>query len=160
MKYSTMLLALASLMATSAQAQHTSMVSAGDPEGLVKALDDAGYDPVLGTDQGGDPKITMAFGGREGVILFYGCDENAKDNCDAIQFNVGFDRAKPWTAEEAIKLSTQFRFAATSLDDDGDPFIRWDVITGDGIPRKVFLRSVLAFTNLVADAEQVVFADE
>ncbi len=152
--------AAASLATTSANAEGDSIVTAADPQGMVDVLEGAGYDPVLGTDKTGDPRITMLFGGREGVLFFYGCDENTNDKCDAVQFNIGFDRKQPWKADDALKLSEKFRFVAPTLDNEGDPFISWDVITGNGIPAKVFLRSVLAFNNIVRDVETVVFADE
>ncbi|QYJ06294.1 YbjN domain-containing protein [Qipengyuania flava] len=152
-------LALAAIAAPSL-AQDQAMVSAEDPEGLVAALDMAGYDPELGTDAAGDPKITLDIGGRSAGLFFYGCDETTNDGCDSVQFSIGFDRAKPWTADEAIQLSTRFRYAAVSLDDEGDPFLTWDVVTGEGIPTKVFLRSVLAFTSVVEDAENIIFAEE
>lgn len=148
------------LTATTANAQVGETVTAADPQGMVDALELAGYDAELGVDKEGDPKISIELGGREGRIYFYGCDEQTHDACDAIQFNIGFDRAKPWTASEAILLSTRFRFVAVSLDDEGDPFISWDVITGDGIPTKVFLRTVLSFTDVADDVASVVFAEE
>lgn len=160
MKYAFAGLTLVAALAIPSQVQAQAMVTASEPAGMVAALETAGYDAELGTDQTGDPKISLDLAGRSTSLVFYGCDETTKDRCDSIQFTVGFDRAEPWTADEAIQISTRFRYGAVSLDDEGDPFLTWDVLTGDGIPTKVFLRSVLAFTSLIEDAERIIFAEE
>ena len=160
MKFACAALLGAGLLATGAQAHDLPMVSAADPKGMADALEMAGYKPELSTDVGGDPMIELEFGKRSGRIYFYGCDETTHDGCDAVQFSSGFDRETPWTAAEAIKLSEQFRFIAVSLDEEGDPYASWDIVTDDGIPTKVFLRSVLWFTDALADADDIIFAEE
>lgn len=135
-------------------------ISAADPAGIVMVLENAGYDPVLGKDGVGDPKIDLEIGGWSAGILFYGCDESTHDNCDSIQLRMGFDRKNPWTAEQAMEISKKYRFAAVELDEDGDPFLFWDIITKDGIPTKVFLASLMAFGQTVQDASNLAFADE
>lgn len=72
----------------------------------------------------------------------------------------GFDRAKPWTAEAAIKISNDYRFAAVTLDDEGDPYLRWDIVTDEGISTRVFVRSLRRFEDTVRVAQDVIFADE
>lgn len=136
------------------------MVTAKNPQGLVDAMEAAGYDAELTQDGAGDPMILTRLSGWSTRIYFYGCDETSHDGCDAVQFSAGFDREKPWTAEEAIKLARQYRFSSAYLDDEGDPYIEWDVITGDGIPTPVFLASVLSFSDAIDMARGEVFADE
>ena len=141
-------------------AQGEAMVSAKDPQGILRALEAAGYEAALETDGQGDPMITTELSGWPSRIYFYGCDETTHAGCDSVQFSAGFDRKQPWSATDALALSTRYRFASVWLDDEGDPYIMWDVITGDGIPAKVFLSSVLYFTDAIDNVSSVVFADQ
>lgn len=136
------------------------MVTAKNPQGIVDALEGAGYDAELTQDGAGDPMIVTELSGWSSRIYFYGCDETSHDGCDALQFSAGFDRKQPWTAEEAIALARKYRFSSIYLDDEGDPYIEWDVITGDGIPAPVFLASVLSFSDAIDVARSEAFADE
>lgn len=142
-----------------AQAQPT-VASAGNPTGLVNLLDLAGYEPKLGTDDYGDPKIEFDLSGYNATLFFYGCDETGHTGCSSLQLRAGFDRKQPWTAKDAIDLAKKYRFASVWLDDDGDPWLQWDIITGDGIPAKVFLESISLFSDTVDDAGDIVFAGE
>lgn len=153
-------LAVAALISTPLAAQSGPMARASDPAGLVMLLEDAGYQPKLSKDETGDPMIDLDLGGYKGMIYFYGCDETAHDRCQSIQFQAGFNREQPWTAADAIKLAQKFRFSSVHLDDEGDPWVKWDIITGDGIPAKVFLTSVEYFTDVVSDSAEIIFADE
>ena len=154
-------LALATVLSTPLAAQGAAaVVKAADPAGLVSLLEGAGYQPKLGKDETGDPMIDLDLGGYKGIIYFYGCHETAHDQCQSLQFQAGFDRDQPWTAGEAIELSKKFRFSSIHLDDEGDPWMKWDVVTGDGIPAKVFLTSVEYFTDVVADGAEIVFAEQ
>ncbi len=137
-----------------------STVTAKDPQGIVRALQAAGYKAELEKDGQGDPMIVTELSGWASRIYFYGCDETTHEGCDSVQFSAGFDRKQPWTAADALKLSTQYRFASVRLDDEGDPYVMWDVITGDGIPTKVFLSSVLYFSDAIDNVVSVVFADQ
>lgn len=136
------------------------MVSAANPQGIVDLLELTGREPKLGKDELGDPKIELDLSGYSATIYFYGCDEETHQQCDSLQFQAGFNRKQPWTAQEAIKIAEKYRFAAVFLDDEGDPWLRWDVMTGDGIPAKVFLSGVELFTETVNDAAEMVFAGE
>ncbi len=150
------------LMATTSLSAQTAepMVSAQDPEGLAKVLMDAGYEAELTTDRQGDPMIRTELANMTTRLVFYGCDEQTNSDCDSVQFTTGFDRKEPWTKGEAIQISEKLRFAAVSLDDEGDPYISWDVFTGDGIPSRVFLQSVLKYSSTVESTADIVFADE
>ena len=143
-----------------AQAQDLSTISAGNPQGLVTVLEMAGYSPSLDADAQGDPKITLELAGYNTTIFFYGCDEETKKGCNSLSLSAGFDRKNPMTSEEAIEISKNYRFAAVRLDEEGDPYIMWDIYTGDGIPAKVFLQSLHAFTGSIEDVSDVVFAAE
>jgi Putative bacterial sensory transduction regulator len=135
-------------------------LSAQQPAGIVIALLNAGYDATLETDDFDDPLIKFEGQGYKYDMLFYGCDEAAHDKCDSVQLRVGFDRAKPWTAQDAIGISREYRYLAVSLDDEGDPYLLWDIVTGEGIPAAVFLDSVTRFEENVGLAAELIFAEE
>ena len=108
----------------------------------------------------GDPLILTDFYGYEGQIVFYGCDESSHDGCDSVQFTVGLDRKQPMPLEMANDLSANERYVSISLDEEGDPWLTWDVVTLDGIPAGVFLFALRQFTAQVDAVADRVFAEE
>ena len=152
--------ALASFAAPVAAQGGGGIVTASDPAGMLRVLEGAGYKGTLEKDGQDDPMIVLDLGGWSSRIYFYGCDEETHKNCDSIQFSAGFDRKEPWTGNDAIAVSSKYRFASMRLDDEGDPYIAWDVVTGDGIPTAVFLSSVLRFTQTLDDAKTMIFEGE
>jgi hypothetical protein len=149
------------LMASAAQATTPpNMVSAADPGTLVSAMEFAGYEASVAIDEVGDPMITTELGGWLTNIYFYGCDENTHQQCDSIQLQTGFDRKEPWSAEAALQISEKYRFVSVWLDDEGDPYVRWDIVTGGGIPTKVFLQALREYTLALQNASNLVFAEE
>jgi hypothetical protein len=136
------------------------MLTAKEPAGIVIALLNAGYDATLDTDDFDDPLIKFEGEGYKYDMLFYGCDETTHEGCDSVQLRVGFDRAKPWNADEAIKLSRENRYTAVALDDEGDPFLFWDIVTGDGIPAAVLIDSIQRFESNAELAAETIFAEE
>lgn len=153
--------AVLAMQAAGAQAAAPpSTVSAADPGAIVEALEFAGYKATIETDDLGDPMIKTALGGWPTTIYFYGCDETTHQGCDALRLEAGFDRATPWTGDEVMKISEKYRFAAAYLDKEGDPWIAWDILTGDGIPTKVFLRAMREFGSTLETASDIAFAAE
>ena len=146
-------------VAAAAQAED-GLVTAKKPAGMVIAMLNAGYDAELTADDVGDPLINSQVAGYPLQIFFYDCDEETHTECGSIQLVAGFDRATPWTAEAAIKVSNDYRFAAVSLDDEGDPYLRWDIVTDEGIPTRVFVKSLRRFEDTVRLAEDLIFADQ
>ena len=111
-------------------------------------------------DDYGDPLILTDYDGYEGQIVFYGCDDDRHDGCDSVQFTVGLDREQPMPIEMVNDLVANERFVSISLDEDGDPWLTWDVVTLDGIPASVFLYSVRQFASQVNAVADQVFAEE
>ncbi|MEP3422156.1 MAG: YbjN domain-containing protein [Erythrobacter sp.] len=154
-------LALSCALATPAFAQGTiDTVTAQNPAEMTIVMMNAGYDVELLEDGVGDPMIASTVSGMPLRIYFYDCDDETHEGCNSIQLSTGFDREKPWNEAEALAVSTQLRFAAVRLDDEGDPFISWDIVTGDGIPTAVFLESLERFGLTVDLTVDIVFADE
>ena len=134
-------------------------VSAAQPAGLVIALMNAGYDAELARDARGAPLVQVTTAGYPFTIAFYGCDETTWRECDSLQLITGLDRAQPWTAESALALMRAYRFVAVQLDEEGDPFLTWDIYTGSGIPAAVFLETVSRFEGAVNLAAEAVFGE-
>jgi len=146
--------AAASVLALSGMPAHAeeNLVKSAEPETLISALESAGYSSVLSKDDVGDPLINVELHGQMVQILFYDCDEDTHDGCGAIQLSVGFDRKEPMDPAAALALARQLRFIAVSLDETGDPFLQWDIITGNGVAAPVFLKSIRRFGQSMAIA--------
>lgn len=139
---------------------NTQIVTAREPAVMAEALASVGYVAVLTTDLTGAPLIETHSAGWPWRIIFYDCDEATLTNCESVQFSAGFDRKDAWTADQAIQVSTRLRFAAVSLDEEGDPYISWDLVTGEGIPTKVFLTSVERFIEAMEATVDLAFPSE
>lgn len=150
---------LAAAMATPAIAADET-VSAADPAGMVRAMQSAGYPATLDTDDYGDPNIATSFGDFKGAVYFYGCDETTHVNCTSVQFRVGLDRAEPLPLDELNAILKKYRYAAIWLDNDGDPWVNFDVFLGAGVPKSVFLGTLDAFKGNFATISDAVFAEE
>jgi hypothetical protein len=136
------------------------MVTASDPDGVVSAMAYAGYEATLGTDAYGDPKIDSSFGGWSGAVWFYGCDELTNEGCTSLQLVVGFDRKNPMPLETLNEIASSQRFVAIYLDEEGDPWLKWDIVTEGGIPAGVFNSSLQQYSQQVAAIADVVFEAE
>lgn len=139
---------------------HVPMVSAKDPDGLAAALTNAGYSAELGVDSVGDPQITITVNDYVVGVMFYGCDPQNNDNCDSVQLLTGYDRAEAIPHELAVEISQTLRFAAVQIDEEGDPFIGWDIFMGEGIPLPVFLAALRSYERTLDDAATIIFAEE
>ena len=136
------------------------VISASNPAGIVVTLLNMGFNPELTADPVGDPLIISRSNGAVFSVFFFGCDENKHDACQSIRLQVGYDRANPWTPAQAIQLSQEFPFLAVRLDQEGDPFVHWDLYLGEGIPEAVFIRNVRQFERSVTLAAELVYAEE
>ncbi|MEO1044733.1 MAG: YbjN domain-containing protein [Pseudomonadota bacterium] len=153
------LLALALAMPWAAQAQadgDARMVTASNPQTVVEALQSAGYKAKLTVDNSGDPLVETSMSGWNVSVVFYDCSNNK--NCESVQFYAIFDRPEPLPAALAVGWSARKRFGAVGLDEEGDPFIFWDVVTGtEGIPYAVFESVISRYEFAVADFAKMVF---
>ena len=151
---------IAAGMPAAVAAQSLDQVSASDPQALAKYLEITGHEPKLEKDQQGDPKITIKVNDYTVTMFFYGCDEKTHQGCDSLQLQSSFDRRNPWPAADAIKVAEKWRYGSVWLDKEGDPVVSWDVVTGDGIPSKVFLEAVNNFGDTVHEVAKMVFPDD
>ncbi len=92
-------------------------------------LQKAGYKAELTKDEGGDPLIDSAADGHAFKVYFYDCKEG---RCGALQFSAGFDRKEPLALEKANEWNRKNRYLKVYLDDDGDPYVQYDVNVNAG----------------------------
>ncbi|MFM7402715.1 MAG: YbjN domain-containing protein [Erythrobacter sp.] len=138
----------------------TEMLIASKPAGIVIAMLNAGYNPELTTDRMGDPMIVSRGPNASLFVFFFGCHAETHDNCHSIRFQVGFDRSKPWNAQDALNLANELPFLSVRLDKEGDPFLHWDLVMGDGILRTTFVKNLRAFDESVTTAAETIYAEE
>ena len=152
---------LLSGLVTQASAQTPpSMVGAHDPASLVSAMEMGGYKAELEVDSSGDPVIQTEFSGMPSSIVFYGCNEEHIE-CDSLMFITGFDRETQWDVASAIKINEDVRFASVWLDDEGDPWISWDMVTGrNGVPVSTFSTAMRMYADTVDRVADMAFAEE
>lgn len=125
-------------------------VSASDPAGLAAALKSAGYEVTAATDDTGDPVLDLVMSGFKARLLFLDCDETSHDRCGSVQFFSSFDAEGPgMSLEDANLFARRYRYGAVSVTANGDPRLRWDIETGQGIPQEVFLASAARFVTTV-----------
>jgi hypothetical protein len=108
---------------------HAQMVTAANPQGVVAALQNAGYKATLSKDSAGDPLIASASGGSNFSIFFFGCTKNV--DCRTIQFFAGYSDRKP-TLSMMNDWNSKKRFARAYIADSGNARIEMDVDLDDG----------------------------
>jgi hypothetical protein len=155
------LAALGLLVSAPLTAQERSdTIAASNPPGIVIAMLNAGFNPELTTDRTGDPMIVARGSHATLYVLFFGCNSSTHDNCQSIRLQVAFDRAKPWTPAEALNLANELAFLSVRLDAEGDPFLHWDLVLGEGIPLSVFIQNLRAFEESITIAADLIHAEE
>jgi hypothetical protein len=123
-------LVAAAVMAAPLPAAAASMVTATDPQSLVKAMQAAGYQANLTTDKQGDPKIDTGVSGTRFAIYFYGCKDNK--NCRTVTFSTGYNLDNSATLEQINEWNQAQRFGRAYIDDEGDPILEMDLDLEDG----------------------------
>jgi putative hemolysin len=92
-------------------------------------LQKAGYKAALSKDETGDPLISSAADGHDFKVYFYDCKDG---RCKALQFSAGFDMKDGLTLAKANEWNRKNRYLKTYLDDDGDPYVQYDVNVNAG----------------------------
>lgn len=90
---------------------------------MAKVLQDEGYQAKLSADADGDPMIESRMGGVTVHMYFYDCEAR---RCDSLQLSVGLDLDKGSTPAVVNKFNREFRYARAFLDDEMDPFLKFD----------------------------------
>ena len=99
------------------------MVSAKDPQSLVRAMQAKGYKAELGS-AAGEPAITSGAGGLAFKVFFENCTGGTA--CTTVSFFTGFTDVSS-TVERVNEWNRNNRFARAYIDAEGDPVLRMDV---------------------------------
>jgi hypothetical protein len=128
-------------------------VVAENPEAIADLLKDIGYRAELTKDDTGDPKIESAAAGASFSIYFYGCTDGR--DCSSIQFSSGFDLDNALNLSSVNDWNTRKRYGKVYVDDEGDPYIEFDInLAGGGISEDAFRDSLDSWERLLADFQQ------
>ena len=145
----TMMLALAA----AAPAAKPEMVRAQDPQSLVRALQNGGYQAQLGTDKVGDPMITSGASGTTFQIFFYNCANHTQ--CATVQFHSGYHLTAPVTLDAMNQWNTSQRFGRAHLDKENDPILEMDVDLDDGgLSPALFIDNMEFWTSVLGNFER------
>lgn len=125
------------LAAATLPALAADVVTARDPEGVLKAVGDLGYQGTLETGTNGSRSIKLLIDGSTSYIDFFNCDDD-KTNCETLLFAYGMDLDKGTTAEKANEWNYDTLYGFVYLDKTDDPWLNMTVGTGDGIPSALF----------------------
>jgi hypothetical protein len=132
--------------ATQAQAIHKDGMTG--PE-VAAWLQNAGYKAELTKDDSGDPMINSAAEGQSFKIYFYDCD--ATKRCKALQFSAGFDLKQGLTLAKANEWNRKNRYLKVYLDDDGDPYVQYDVNLNAGRTMPGLTDDFSVWTGMLGD---------
>lgn len=152
MKTSIFALVLAATLASGAaqaQAQEQELDKNGmtGPE-VVEWLQKAGYKAELSKDSDGDPLIKSATGGQNFNVYFYDC---ANTRCKALQFSAGFDLKTPLSLDKSNEWNRENRYLKAYLDDEGDPYVQYDVNVNAGRTYSGLSDDFKVWTDMLSD---------
>ena len=139
-------IALSFLLPMEASAQS---VSASDPNSVVTALQNQGYEASLSEDAYGDPIIYSGTGGVEFQIQFYGCEGGR--NCQDIMFHAGFSLNENFTLSSANDWNTKKLVGKVHVDDVQDPIILHFVAGVDGMSSSSFARLMKRWNTALSE---------
>lgn len=90
---------------------------------MVNVMQDEGYQAKLSADADGDPIIETRMSGITTHVLFYDCEAG---RCQSLQLSVGLDLEKGTTPSVVNTFNSSFRYARAYLDNEMDPFLKFD----------------------------------
>lgn len=90
---------------------------------MTRILQDAGYRAKLDKDDDGDPRIETRMSGVNVFVYFYDCKQ---DRCGSLQFAMAMDLEDGSTLEAMNRFNSSFRYVRAHLDNEMDPFLRFD----------------------------------
>lgn len=123
-------------------------VCASYPEGVLRAMTDAGLTAKLGVDRQGDPSIEGEGAGYKFDVFFYGCEN--KKQCDSLQFQVSFSASPELDTEFANKWNVSKRFLQAGVRENGVLAFSYDLTTVGGVSADNF-DDVLVWWQVMLD---------
>ncbi|MEN1960643.1 YbjN domain-containing protein [Luteimonas sp. MJ246] len=109
--------------------------------------------PELLADEHGDPMIRFQINDLTAYLNFYDCDDG---RCGSLQLQVALDLEHGTTLQVANVYNTRYRYGRMSLDDEMDPFLRYDFEVLHGKHAAQIQSQVEIFGQLLVDFVQAV----
>lgn len=139
------------------------MVSATNPAGVVKAVQEAGYDTeFFPRDEDGTAAYIQvkAYDGNS-IVRFSDCDEAVPDYCETLVLSTWWDRDTPISDAAVASANLNNKYVSVYRDSDGDPVMQWAILTRrEGVPTTVFLNALQRFITIAGDFRETAFADD
>ncbi len=128
------------------------MVTAKDPQSVVKVLQDAGFQAKLDKSEDGEPMIRSGASGSKFTIFFFNC--TAGKDCATVQFYSGYEK-KGLKLEQINAWNQGQRFGRAYLDKEGEPAIEMDLDLDDGgVSPALFTDNLEFWTTIMAGFEK------
>lgn len=99
-------------------------------EEVAKVMRAKGLPTTISIDEYGDPQIDTASNGAKWMVRFYHCKN---DRCPSMQFNAGWNLTNGMALPTANRWNKEWRFGTVFVDDQGDPYIKYDMDVERGI---------------------------
>lgn len=125
-------------------------LQASDPAGIAAVVQDMGYRASTEVDGKGDPIIRSSAAGVNFSIRFFGCTDNR--DCQSIQLSTGFNLSNPTTAAAMNEWNREWRYGSAWIDDEGDPYLQYDInMGGGGLSADHFKNVLVLWESLLGD---------
>lgn len=111
-------------------------VTAAEVAATLKAK---GLPAEITKDGEGDPMIKSGSDDLDWRVYFYNCEDG---RCQSIQFSAGFDLDKGLTYARINEWNYTKRFSRGALDDEMDPYIRYDIDAESGFTSEALILAV------------------
>ena len=141
------LLALAAAPAISAEGKG---VTGAEAMAVLQAMELA---PEILEDKVGDPMIRFVINDLTAYMNFYDCSEG---RCGSLQLEAGLDLAHGTSLQVANVYNSRYRYARMLLDDEMDPFLRYDFEVLHGSHAAHIRSQVEIFGQLLGDFTRAV----
>jgi hypothetical protein len=116
-------------------------LSSRNPDGIVAAMQAAGWQARLETTQSGKPVVRSSTGGLNFSVYFDSCNSKNRD-CTVLYFNSGFDLANGVDPALLNDWNYNKLVGRAYMDEERDPFLDY-VIIGEGGLRPENFRAIL-----------------
>jgi hypothetical protein len=154
MKFSSRTIAAAALFAAvGTPVMAADMVTATDPESVVAALGEIGYQGAkLEPLNNGRPSISVKISGSPTYIDFYDCAEDMT-GCRTLLFVYAMDLKDGTTLKKANDWNADQITGRVYLDENGDPTLDYAFSTFDGVTVGVFEENVKLWDTKVGQVK-------
>lgn len=125
-------------------------ITARDPNSVLEALSQLGYQASLTIAPNGANAIEMRVEGAPSYIDFWNCDQSNR-NCETLMLVYGIDLPDGTTLERANDWNADTIHGFVYLDENDDPWLSLTVRTDEGIPTTLFDNILKIWRSRIGD---------